>query len=227
MNKWGHHVPGIIMSRVRVKICGVRTLEEADAALDAGADALGFNFWPRSPRYIDPSAAREIVRNVSPLASLIGVFVNEEARRIEDIFSDVGLSAVQLHGDETPEFCARMNSIKVIKAFRVGDDFDIGVIRSYPISMALLDAGSKESYGGTGRSFDWRVAVEARQFARVILAGGLSIKNVAEAIQQVRPYAIDVCSGVEAEPGRKDLNKLRMFMAAVSEANAAMANELG
>jgi phosphoribosylanthranilate isomerase len=224
MNGWAVQPSGIIMSRVRVKICGVRTLEEANAALDAGADALGFNFWPRSPRYVHPEAAREIVRNVSPLASLIGVFVNEEPRRIEDIFSDVGLSAVQLHGDETPEFCARISPIKLIKAFRVGDGFDIQVIRSYPISMALLDASSKGSYGGTGKSFDWRVAVEAKQLARVILAGGISIENVAEAIRHVRPYAIDICSGVEAEPGRKDLNKLRMLMAAVSEANAATAN---
>jgi phosphoribosylanthranilate isomerase len=212
------------MSRVKVKICGVRTLDEAAAALDAGADALGFNFWPRSPRYVDPRTAREIARSVSPLASLIGVFVNEDARRIEDIFADVGLSAVQLHGDETAEFCAGINSIKVIKAFRVGDDFDIQMIRRYPISMALLDTGIKGSYGGTGKSFDWRVAVAAKQLAPVILAGGLSIENIAEAIQQVKPYAVDVCSGVEAEPGRKDLDKLSKFMAAVSKANAAMGN---
>ncbi|HEX8090704.1 MAG TPA: phosphoribosylanthranilate isomerase [Blastocatellia bacterium] len=213
------------MSRVKVKICGVRTLEEADAALEAGADAIGFNFWPGSPRYIDPRSAREIAGSVSPLASLVGVFVNEEARRIEEIFSDVGLSAVQLHGDETPEFCSRLGSIKLIKAFRVNGSFDIHEIRRYPVSMALLDAGGKGSYGGTGSTFDWRVAVEAKQLARVILAGGLSVENVADAIRLVRPAAIDVCSGVEAEPGRKDLNKLRNFMAAVYEANAAMANE--
>jgi phosphoribosylanthranilate isomerase len=213
------------MSRVKVKICGVRTLEEAVAALDAGADALGFNFWPRSPRYIAPEAAREITRSVSPLASLIGVFVNEETRRIEEIVSVAGLSAVQLHGDETPEFCERMSSIKVIKAFRVGADFNVEVIRSYPVSMALLDTSIKGSYGGTGRRFDWRVVVEAKQIAPVMLAGGLSIENVAEAIQHVRPFAVDVCSGVEAEPGRKDLNKLRKFMAAVDEANARMAKE--
>jgi phosphoribosylanthranilate isomerase len=216
----------IEMSRVKVKICGVRTLEEAAAALDAGADALGFNFWPRSLRYITPDAAREITRSLSPLASLIGVFVNEDARRIHEIVSEVGLSAVQLHGDETPEFCARMNSIKIIKAFRVGGDFDVEVIRAYPVSMALLDASIKGSYGGTGARFDWRVAVEAKRMAQVILAGGLSIENVAEAIQHVRPFAIDVCSGVEAEPGRKDLNKLREFMAAVDAANAKMAKEV-
>lgn len=211
------------MSRVKVKICGVRTVEEADAALEAGADAIGFNFWRGSPRYIDPGSAREIAGSVSPLASLVGVFVNEEARRIEDIFSEVGLSAVQLHGDETPEFCSRLDSLKLIKAFRVGDGFDIHEIRRYPVSMALLDAGGKGNYGGTGRTFDWRVAVEAKRVARVILAGGLSIENVADAIRHVRPAAIDVCSGVEAEPGRKDLNRLRDFMAAVSEANAAAA----
>ncbi|MFP5263243.1 MAG: phosphoribosylanthranilate isomerase [Blastocatellia bacterium] len=213
------------MSRVKVKICGVRTLEEADAALEAGADAIGFNFWRGSARYVDPGRAREIAAGVSPLASLVGVFVNEEARRIEDIFSDVCLSAVQLHGDETPDFCARLDSIKLIKAFWVGQGFDIHEISRYPVSMALLDAGGKGSYGGTGTTFDWRVAVEAKRFARVILAGGLSVENVAEAIRRVRPAAVDVCSGVEAEPGRKDLNRLRDFMAVVHEANAAAADE--
>jgi phosphoribosylanthranilate isomerase len=213
------------MSRVKVKICGVRTLEEADAALEAGADAIGFNFWRGSVRYVDPGRAREIAAGVSPLAALVGVFVNEKARRIEDIFSDVGLSAAQLHGDETPDFCARLDSIKLIKAFRVGHGFDIHEISRYPVSMALLDAGGRGSYGGTGTTFDWRVAVEAKRFARVILAGGLSVENVAEAIRRVRPAAVDVCSGVEAEPGRKDLNRLRDFMAAVYVANAAAADE--
>lgn len=213
------------MNRVKVKICGVRTLEEATAALDCGADALGFNFWPRSPRYVEPRAAGEIIRNVSPLAAMIGVFVNEEAARIEDIFSGAGLNAVQLHGDETPEFCERLSSIRVIKAFRVGEDFDLQMIRRYQLSMALLDAGVKGSFGGTGKRFDWRVAVEAKQIAPVILAGGLSVENVAEAIRFVMPHAVDVCSGVEAEPGRKDLNRMRKFMAAVAQANAVMANE--
>ena len=211
---------GEAMDRVRVKICGVRSIGEAEAAAEAGADALGFNFWPRSPRYVAPDAARDAVRQVSPFVASIGVFVNEDQRRIADIVSEVGLSAVQLHGDETPEFCAGLGSIRIIKAIRVSRDFDYALIKAFPVSMVLLDTGVKGSYGGTGQVFDWRVAVEAKRYARIILAGGLTIENVAEAIAMAQPTAIDVCSGVEAEPGRKDLNKLRDFMAEVARANA-------
>jgi phosphoribosylanthranilate isomerase len=213
------------MRRVKVKICGVRTLEEALVAIDAGADALGFNFWPRSPRYITPQAAREISRSLSAFTSTIGVFVNEEPRIIKEIVVDVGLSAIQLHGDESPDYCAGLGFTRIIKAFRVAEDFNLQVIRDYPISMALLDAGIKGSYGGTGKSFDWRVATEAMQIAPVILAGGINAGNVADAIRYVRPHAIDVCSGVEAEPGRKDLARLRAFMAMVDQANADVAGE--
>ena len=213
------------MSRVKVKICGVRSLEEAEAALEAGADALGFNFWPQSPRYISPRAAREMINRLSPVVSAVGVFVNEEANRIIDIASEVGLTAVQLHGDESPEFCQRLGSIKTIKAIRVGQDFDLSVIESYPVSMVLLDSDIRGSYGGTGQRFDWRIAIEAKRFARIILAGGLTADNVWEAVTHVRPAAIDVCSGVEAEPGRKDLDKLRRFMAIVARANALIASE--
>lgn len=213
------------MTRVKVKICGVRSLEEAEAAIDAGADALGFNFWPSSSRYIAPHAAREIVDQVSPVVSTVGVFVNELAGRVVEIASDLNLSAVQLHGDESPEFCATLGSIKTIKAIRVGQDFDLNVIKSYPVSMVLLDSNMKGSYGGTGQRFDWRIAIEAKRLARIILAGGLNTENVWDAITHVRPEAIDVCSGVEAEPGRKDLGKLRRFMAVVARANALIASE--
>jgi phosphoribosylanthranilate isomerase len=207
------------MNQVRVKICGVRSLEEAEAAVEAGADALGFNFWPRSPRYIGPDAARSVIRQISPLVSAIGVFVNEDPLRIAEIVSSAGLNAVQLHGDETPEFCAGLGSIKIIKAIRVADDFDCASIKRYPVSAILLDTGVKGSYGGTGKRFDWNVAIEAKLYARIILAGGLTIENVAEAIKSVNPFAIDVCSGIESEPGRKDIDKLRRFMAEVVRAN--------
>lgn len=213
------------MARVKVKICGVRSVEEAEAALDAGADALGFNFWPQSPRYVSPRAAQEVISGLSPVVSLVGVFVNEEAKRIADIASELRLSAVQLHGDESPEFCARLASMKTIKAIRVGQDFDLNVIKRYPVCMVLLDSNIKGSYGGTGQRFDWRIAIEAKQLARIILSGGLNVDNVWEAITHVRPAAIDVCSGVEAEPGRKDLDKLRRFMAVVARANALIASE--
>ncbi len=211
------------MTRVKVKVCGVRTLEEAHTAVNAGADALGFNFWPQSARFIEPRAAREVVTNLSPIACTVGVFVNEDVNRIVDIASELGLSAIQLHGDESPDFCERLASIKTIKAIRVGRDFDLSVIEKYRVSMVLLDSSIEGSYGGTGQRFDWRVAVEAKRLAPIILAGGLTTENVWDAITYVRPAAIDVCSGVEAEPGRKDLEKLRRFMAVVARANALIA----
>jgi phosphoribosylanthranilate isomerase len=214
-----------MLTRVKVKVCGVRSIEEAEAALDAGADAIGFNFWARSPRYIAPRAAADIVSKLSPVASTVGVFVNEEVNAIIDIATELRLSAVQLHGDESPEYCAALGSIKTIKAIRVGQDFDLGVIESYPVSMVLLDSNIQGSYGGTGRRFDWRIAIEAKRFARIILAGGLNTENVWDAITHVRPAAIDVCSGVEAEPGRKDFEKLRRFMCVVARANALIASE--
>jgi phosphoribosylanthranilate isomerase len=216
------------MSRVKVKICGVRTLEEAQAAVDAGADALGFNFWPPSARYIEPRAAREVITGITPTVCTVGVFVNEEANRIVDIASELGLSAVQLHGDESPEFCGRLapiKTLKTIKAIRVGQDFDLSVIENYRVNMVLLDSSIEGNYGGTGRRFDWRIAIEAKRLAPIILAGGLTTENVWDAITRVRPAAIDVCSGLEAEPGRKDLDKLRGFMALAARANALIASE--
>lgn len=213
------------MKRVKVKVCGVKTLEEAQAAVDAGADALGFNFWPGSARFIEPRAAREVIAGLSPMACTVGVFVNEEANRIVDIASELGLSAVQLHGDESPQFCELLDLVKVIKAIRVGQDFDLSVVESYRVAMILLDSGIEGSYGGTGRRFDWRIAIEAKRVAPIILAGGLTAENVWDAITHVRPAAIDVCSGVEAEPGRKDLAKLRRFMSVVARANALIAGE--
>lgn len=208
------------MSRVKVKICGVRTVEEAEAAIEAGADALGFNFWPRSPRWVAPADAREIAKRLTPLMSLVGVFVDEERDRISDIAQQVGLTAVQLHGDESPAFCQGFDSLRVIKALRVGEGFDPRVIENYSVAMILLDTRVKGSYGGTGQRFDWRLAIEAKRFAPLMLAGGLRVENVAEAITAVRPAAIDVCSGIEAEPGRKDLGKLREFMCEVARANS-------
>jgi phosphoribosylanthranilate isomerase len=214
------------VAKVKVKICGIRSLEEANAAVDAGADALGFNFWPNSPRYVTPRAAKAVIGGLSPMVSFVGVFVNDQVKRIAEIAAELHLNAVQLHGDESPEFCESLASIKTIKAIRVGLDFDLNVIKRYPDCMVLLDSDIKGSYGGTGQRFDWRIAIEAKQLARIILAGGLNIENVWDAITHVRPAAIDVCSGVEAEPGRKDLDKLRRFMAVVARANALIASEV-
>lgn len=201
-----------------MKICGVRTLEEAQAAISAGVDALGFNFWAKSARFISPDEAREIIHRLPPFVNYTGVFVNESSEKIKEIISYTRIDTVQLHGDEEPEFCREFARVKLIKAFRVGEDFDVTTIQRYSVSAVLLDAKVKGEYGGTGQRFDWRLAIEAKKVLPVILAGGITIDNVAEAIQVVRPFAIDVCSGVEAEPGRKDLAKIRAFMLEVERA---------
>ena len=213
------------MNPVRVKICGIRALEEAEAAVKSGADALGFNFWPKSSRYVELDKAKKIIEMLPSEIASVGVFVNEEPRRVLEIATTLRLRAVQLHGDESPDYCAALGSLRIIKALRVGDGFGLQSIKPYSVKSVLLDASHKGSYGGTGKVFDWSIAIEAKQFAPIILAGGLTIENVADAILQVRPSAVDVCSGVEAEPGRKDIDKLRRFVAEVYRANGIIMDE--
>jgi len=213
------------MGRVKVKVCGIRSLDDARAAEDLGVDAIGFNFWEQSPRYIAPEKAAELITRLSPLVTCIGVFVNEEAELVRQIQTQIGLAAVQLHGDEPPEYCARLAPIKTIKAFRITAGFDPISVRAYPVAAVLLDAGVPGRFGGTGQSFDWRIALEVRECAPVILAGGLTAENVSEAIRRVKPIAVDVCSGVESEPGRKDLEKMKRFVAEVESASALLSQE--
>ena len=205
------------MNRIRVKICGIANLDEARCAVELGADALGFNFWPQSPRFIAPERAAGIIAALPPLITYVGVFVDETLDRIGEIVSATGINADQLHGDESPEFCERIERVKLIKALRVTSDFDAARVADYPVSAILLDSSVRGMYGGTGERFDWRIAVEAKQYAPIILAGGITIDNVKAAIAAVNPMAVDICSGVEAEPGRKDLFKLKAFMAEVGE----------
>jgi phosphoribosylanthranilate isomerase len=213
------------MSMVKVKICGITSLDEALAAQETGVDALGFNFWVQSPRYIDPTDAGAIIRELNPFVACIGVFVNERAQRVREIQQELSLSAVQLHGDESPEYCSALAPVKSIKAFRVTGGFDPASVVAYRVSAILLDAGVPGQFGGTGRSFDWRVALEVKKYGPLVLAGGLTAENVGEAIQRVRPSVIDVCSGVEAEPGRKDLQKMARFMAEVQRVNSMLPAE--
>jgi phosphoribosylanthranilate isomerase len=211
----------IEMSKVRVKICGIRTLAEARAALELGADAIGFNFWNSSPRFIEPSVAREIIAKLPPVISCVGVFVNERPEAVLEVRERARLGGVQLHGDESPEYCSALGEIRIIKALRVGDGLEPGLMDRFRVSAFLLDTHVKGSYGGTGKSFDWGIAVEAARRAPVILAGGLTVDNVAEAIRTVRPLGVDVCSGVESKPGRKDRDKMALFMREVSMVNSS------
>ncbi|MDR5708747.1 MAG: phosphoribosylanthranilate isomerase [Armatimonadota bacterium] len=203
----------------RVKICGIRTVEEARAAAEAGADAVGFVFWPRSRRYVEPEMAARIAQALPPFLVRVGVFVNEPPERVEEIAACVGLDAVQLHGDEPPEVCARLRR-RVIKAIRIRDGRSLEAAADYPVSALLLDTYVPETYGGTGRTFDWSLVEAVRHLDRpLLLSGGLNPENVAEAIRRVRPYGVDASSGVETD-GRKDPEKICAFVAAVRRADA-------
>jgi phosphoribosylanthranilate isomerase len=189
-----------------VKICGITRVEDAEAAVACGAGALGFNFWPKSPRFIDPFRARAIVAALPPLVSVVGVFVNQPPEYINGVASLVGLSAVQLHGDETTAFASLMRR-PVIKAIGVGRD-QAGDVDWPERATLLLDAEDMTLRGGTGRTIDWTAAAAIASRRRVLLAGGLTPENVSEAVARVRPSGIDVSSGVEGTPGIKDHRKL-------------------
>ncbi|MBI5885932.1 MAG: phosphoribosylanthranilate isomerase [Deltaproteobacteria bacterium] len=206
---------------VKVKICGITNPADARSAVEAGADALGFVFWPKSPRNITPAAAAAIIKGLPPFVLTVGVFVNEEVERIRQTTAQAGLSCVQLHGDETPARAVEVADracLRVIKAFRVAEGFDIISLDAYQVQACLLDAYKPGVPGGTGETFDWATAVEAAKRKRIILSGGLTPDNVGQAVETVRPYAVDVSSGVEAAPGKKDADKVRRFIKAVKAA---------
>ncbi|MFQ5778314.1 MAG: phosphoribosylanthranilate isomerase [Terriglobia bacterium] len=200
---------------VRVKVCGITNLEDALVAVAAGADALGFNFWPGSPRYIAPERAKEIVTHLPPFVTTVGVFVNDKAPRVEQMAHRTGIRTAQLHGEEPPAQVAALAAagLAVLKALRVGRTFKPRCLRDYPGATAfLLDAEVKGRRGGTGKTFDWTSARQASRYGRILLAGGLTVENVEEAIRRAQPYGVDVCSGVEKKPGWKDHERLRAFL---------------
>lgn len=201
---------------VKVKICGITSLTDALLALDAGADALGFVFHPASPRNVSPELAADIIRRLPPFVQTIGLFVNEPLDRINGTADACGLDVIQLHGDEPPPFCAAVRR-RVIKALRVRDESSLTPMASYQVSAFLLDAWSPRAHGGTGTTFNWDVAANIADQERIILAGGLTVDNVAEAIRRVRPYGVDVSSGVESAPGIKNQDKIREFIRKAKE----------
>lgn len=205
---------------VFVKICGITNLEDALAAIESGADALGFNFYERSPRYINPMDARRIIEQLRGSVMTVGVFVNEvEPERVERIADKIGLKAVQLHGDETPAYCRALKDRFVIKAMSVGVDFDLQRVKDYEADSILLDAFAGHARGGTGRVIDWNVARRVSELVpKLFLAGGLSPENVSEAVALVNPFAVDACSSLESAPGRKDARRVRAFIKAARAA---------
>ncbi len=205
------------MKTIPVKICGITRREDALFAESFGAYAIGYVFYPKSKRYISPDDAGSISYALGPFIGKVGVFVDEDPDMVIDVVHQAGLTAVQLHGAETQEYIDALGGIPVIKAFRVDEDFDSDILVKYttPQSFLLDTAGAGSDYGGTGKTFDWSKAEPCRKYGRIILAGGLNQENVSQAIETVRPWAIDVSSGVEISPGVKDREKMTAFMDAV------------
>ena len=203
---------------VKVKICGITNLPDGLAAAEAGADALGFVFYDQSPRYISIPAAAELIRQLPPLVMKVGVFANAPEDLVLRASRECGLNLLQFHGDEPPDYCLQFGLMSM-KAFRIRDAASLQALRDYPTDAWLLDTYSPGKLGGTGETFNWDLALEARGWGRpIFLAGGLTPENVAEAVQRAQPYGVDVSSGVEAAPGRKDHAKVRAFIKAAKPA---------
>lgn len=203
---------------IKIKICGITNLDDALAAAEAGADALGFNFYKKSPRCIEPEKAAEIIAQLPPFIMPVGIFVNEREDRVREIQAKTCVQTVQFHGDESPEFCQRFGN-RVIKAFQVKDKESLKAMAHYRVGAFLLDSYREGMRGGTGTTFDWHLAVVAKTFGKVILAGGLTPDNVVEAVKLVQPYGVDVAGGVEKEKGIKDHAKIKKFITEVRRAS--------
>jgi phosphoribosylanthranilate isomerase len=200
-----------------VKICGITNLEDALLAVDAGADALGFNFYRPSPRYIAPIAARAIINELPETILTVGVFVNEDSPdTVEHIATEAGVTAIQLHGDESPQFCAALRDRYVIKVLAMAEDFDPLQALAYNVHAFMVDAFDRKARGGTGRTVDWSAAQRLSAVVpKLFLAGGLSPENVLFAISAVAPYAVDACSALESSPGKKDPKRVHAFVQAI------------
>jgi len=207
----------------RVKICGITEFEDARDAVLLGAAAIGLNFYASSPRYVDPTRAAQIIEKLPPFVTIVGVFVNHpDPQNLEDFALSLGLHAVQLHGNETPDYCSMIQRVKVIKALRVDSNFRVDTLRSHGSGTFLLDACSPDQFGGTGRSFNWDLVFGANAFGSIIIAGGLTPENVAQAVTTLHPFGVDVASGVESKPGKKDYEKMRRFIEAVQRTDVAL-----
>ncbi len=208
----------------RIKVCGITRAEDAFAAVDLGADAIGFVFYSGSPRNASPAVVRDVTRNIPPFVTTVGVFVNADSALIRDIVTETGIRAVQLHGDESDEV-ARSLPYPVIKALRPRPGFDVCSLKRMQGVVYLVDAFEEGKYGGTGKLSDWTFAVQTKKVGHVIVSGGLNAGNVGEAIRTVQPYAVDVSSSIEREPGIKDRTKIMQFIEAVRTADSRLSNE--
>lgn len=198
-----------------VKICGITRLDDALCAIEAGADALGFNFYPGSPRFLRREQAQRLIEEI-PLIHRVGVFVNADIQQVIDLAIDLSLDCVQFHGDESPEYCNQL-ARPWYKVFRLEQESELAKLSAYQSEWLMVDAYSKKARGGTGECARWDLAIKAKTFGKLILAGGLTPDNVEQAIRDVRPDAVDVASGVERSPGIKDPRKLERLIAIVKQ----------
>jgi phosphoribosylanthranilate isomerase len=208
---------------MKVKVCGITNYDDAIMAIDQGVDALGFNFFPSSLRYIAPEKVQLIIRRLPPFITSVGLFVNvQDHEQVIGIARIAGIQVIQLQGDEDSEYCRKLSAWPLIKAVHIGNSISKEELRSleaFPVQAFLLDTKDDVLFGGTGRSFDWRLAKHIGGTRPIILAGGLRPENVGAAIRMVQPYAVDICSGVESAPGEKDAAKMKEFMNEVRNAS--------
>ncbi len=211
------------MSRTRIKICGITSLQQAVEISKLEIDAIGFILYPPSPRYIEPEKVKRIISSIPPFIKTVGVFVNEAPDKLVSIKSITGLDLVQLSGNETPDYTSslRDSGIPVIKAFRIKDSSDLKDLETFPAKTILLDAWSDKEYGGTGNTFDWNLVSEIKSKYDIVLAGGLNPDNIKQAICMVKPYAVDVSSGVENKPGIKSMDKIKLLLTEIKEADSS------
>lgn len=202
-------------AKLKIKICGITNINDAKNAVELGADAIGFIFYNKSKRYVEPEIVKSIISELPAFVMKIGVFVNEDPQRINYIAKDIKLNSIQLHGDESPEYLSQIN-YPVIKAFRVDENFAFKKLSLYKNCSFLLDSFHKEEYGGTGLKFNWeKIPYEIRQ--KIILAGGISEESIEFIFNEISPYAIDVSSSIEIESGIKDINKLKILFEKINE----------
>ena len=197
---------------MEIKICGITNMEDASFVATCGADAIGFIFYQKSPRYVAPEKVKKIIDTIPTEITKIGVFVNHDVAEVKQTIDYCALDLVQFHGDEPPAYCGQFPRSHVIKTFAPRTEDDLSKIREYQVKAILVDAHDPVRYGGTGRQADWRLAAKVKATHPLILAGGLSMANIKEAAEQSSPHAVDISSGVEIEPGKKDHQKVKAII---------------
>ena len=204
--------------RMEIKICGITNMEDAVMAFAYGADALGFIFYEKSPRYVSPETAIRIIRNLPDDISKVGVFVNHDIHAVRQIYEFCGLDLIQLHGDESPAYCREFSQSILIKAISPRNEEDLGIVKRYGVKAVIIDARESGLYGGTGKKSNWELAAKLKEMHLLVLSGGLNAGNILEGIRTVSPHAVDVNSGVELSPGKKDPKQVQSMIETVHAA---------